>query len=298
MTNYSKFIKRSRVERFSFHKQNNSNEMLFVKMDDLIHDEISGNKFRKLKYNIETARIQGCDTIKSFGGAFSNHLLALASLGKIEGINTIGVVRGDELNEQSNKLLERCVDLGMRLEFVSRSQFKVAKSLNGVVDDPSIFCVPEGGANREGVLGCEDIINETTNDYDYIVVAQGTCATSLGIYSAMSFKSRLVVVPVLKGFDAIGEMQILARKAGISFDRNRVDVLDQYHFGGYAKTTTELDLFIASFNSQSQFIVEPTYTGKTLYALNEFLAKQKGTKKVLFVHTGGLYHFKNGNTAI
>ena len=114
----------------------------------------------------------------------------------------------------------------------------------------------------------------------------------------MSYKSRLVVVAVLKGFDAIGEMQILARKAGISFDRNRVDVLDQYHFGGYAKTTTELDLFIASFNSQSQFIVEPTYTGKTLYALNEFLAKQEGTKKVLFVHTGGLYHFKNGNTAI
>jgi 1-aminocyclopropane-1-carboxylate deaminase len=219
MTNYSKFIKRSRVEQFTFHKQNNSNEMLFVKRDDLIHDEISGNKFRKLKYNIESARMHGCDTIKSFGGAFSNHLLALASLGKIEGINTIGVVRGDELNEQSNKLLERCADLGMRLEFVSRSQFKVAKSLNGVVDDPSIFCVPEGGANREGVLGCEDIINETTNDYDYIVVAQGTCATSLGIYSAMSYKSRLVVVPVLKGFDAIGEMQILARKAGISFDR-------------------------------------------------------------------------------
>lgn len=298
MTNYSKFIKRSRVEQFTFHKQNNSNEMLFVKRDDLIHDEISGNKFRKLKYNIESARMHGCDTIKSFGGAFSNHLLALASLGKIEGINTIGVVRGDELNQQSNKLLERCADLGMRLEFVSRSQFKVAKSLNGVVDDPSTFCVPEGGANREGVLGCEDIINETTNDYDYIVVAQGTCATSLGIYSAMSYKSRLVVVPVLKGFDAIGEMQILARKAGISFDRNRVDVLDQYHFGGYAKTTTELDLFIASFNSQSQFIVEPTYTGKTLYALNEFLAKQEGTKKVLFVHTGGLYHFKNGNTAI
>lgn len=298
MTNYSKFIKRSRVEQFTFHNQNNSNEMLFVKRDDLIHDEISGNKFRKLKYNIESARMHGCDTIKSFGGAFSNHLLALASLGKIEGINTIGVVRGDELNQQSNKLLERCADLGMRLEFVSRSQFKVAKSLNGVVDDPSIFCVPEGGANIEGVLGCEDIINETTNDYDYIVVAQGTCATSLGIYSAMSYKSRLVVVPVLKGFDAIGEMQILARKAGISFDRNRVDVLDQYHFGGYAKTTTELDLFIASFNSQSQFIVEPTYTGKTLYALNEFLAKQEGTKKVLFVHTGGLYHFKNGNTAI
>jgi 1-aminocyclopropane-1-carboxylate deaminase len=298
MTNYSKFIKRSRVEQFTFHNQNNSNEMLFVKRDDLIHDEISGNKFRKLKYNIESARMHGCDTIKSFGGAFSNHLLALASLGKIEGINTIGVVRGDELNQQSNKLLERCADLGMRLEFVSRSQFKVAKSLNGVVDDPSIFCGPEGGANKEGVLGCEDIINETTNDYDYIVVAQGTCATSLGIYSAMSYKSRLVVVPVLKGFDAIGEMQILARKAGISFDRNRVDVLDQYHFGGYAKTTTELDLFIASFNSQSQFIVEPTYTGKTLYALNEFLAKQEGTKKVLFVHTGGLYHFKNGNTAI
>ncbi len=298
MTNYSKFVDRSCTEQFTLQKKNKSNVMLFVKRDDLIHDEISGNKIRKLKFNLKNARILGCDTIKSFGGAFSNHLLALASLGKIEGINTIGVVRGDELNKQSNKLLERCADLGMRLEFVSRSQFKGIKSLNGMVDNPGVFCIPEGGANREGVLGCADIINETTNDYDYIVVAQGTCTTSLGIYSAMSNKTKLIVVPVLKGFDAISEMQFLAQTTGVSFDKNRVEVLNQYHFGGYAKTTDELDKFINSFNNQSQFIVEPTYTGKALYALNEFLAKQEGTKKVLFVHTGGLYHFKNGNTAI
>lgn len=298
MTNYLKLIERSCTEQYNLQNQNNSNVMLFVKRDDLIHDEISGNKIRKLKYNLKSARILGCDTIKSFGGAFSNHLLALASLGKIEGINTIGVVRGDELNKQSNKLLERCADLGMRLEFVSRSQFKRIKSLNGMVDNPRVFCVPEGGANREGVLGCADIINETANDYDYIVVAQGTCTTSLGIYSAMSNKSKLVVVPVLKGFDAISEMQLLAQTTGVSFDKKRVEVLDQYHFGGYAKTTVDLDIFIKSFNSQCQFIVEPTYTGKALYALNEFLAKEEGTKKVLFVHTGGLYHFKNFKTAI
>jgi len=298
MTNYLKLIERSCTEQYNLPNQNNSNVMLFVKRDDLIHDEISGNKIRKLKYNLKSARILGCDTIKSFGGAFSNHLLALASLGKIEGINTIGVVRGDELNKQSNKLLERCADLGMRLEFVSRSQFKRIKSLNGMVDNPRVFCVPEGGANREGVLGCADIINETANDYDYIVVAQGTCTTSLGIYSAMSNKSKLVVVPVLKGFDAISEMQLLAQTTGVSFDKNRVEVLDQYHFGGYAKTTVDLDIFIKSFNSQCQFIVEPTYTGKALYALNEFLVKEEGTKKVLFVHTGGLYHFKNFKTAI
>ena len=298
MTNYLKLIERSCTEQYNLPNQNNSNVMLFVKRDDLIHDEISGNKIRKLKYNLKSARILGCDTIKSFGGAFSNHLLALASLGKIEGINTIGVVRGDELNKQSNKLLERCADLGMRLEFVSRSQFKRIKSLNGMVDNPRVFCVPEGGANREGVLGCADIINETANDYDYIVVAQGTCTTSLGIYSAMSNKSKLVVVPVLKGFDAISEMQLLAQTTGVSFDKKRVEVLDQYHFGGYAKTTVDLDIFIKSFNSQCQFIVEPTYTGKALYALNEFLVKEEGTKKVLFVHTGGLYHFKNFKTAI
>ena len=298
MTNYLKLIERSCTEQYNLPNQNNSNVMLFVKRDDLIHDEISGNKIRKLKYNLKSARILGCDTIKSFGGAFSNHLLALASLGKIEGINTIGVVRGDELNKQSNKLLERCADLGMRLEFVSRSQFKGIKSLNGMVDNPGVFCVPEGGANREGVLGCADIINETANDYDYIVVAQGTCTTSLGIYSAMSNKSKLVVVPVLKGFDAISEMQLLAQTTGVSFDKKRVEVLDQYHFGGYAKTTVDLDIFIKSFNSQCQFIVEPTYTGKALYALNEFLVKEEGTKKVLFVHTGGLYHFKNFKTAI
>jgi 1-aminocyclopropane-1-carboxylate deaminase len=293
MSIYSKFLSKSKVDSFSLLKNNNRNIKLFVKRDDLIHEEISGNKLRKLKYNFETARKFNCKRIISFGGAYSNHLLALAAFGDIEGIATLGIVRGDELNKHSNKMLERCTELGMRLEFVSRSYYKSVKHQDGIINKKYDYYIPEGGANSQGVLGCKDIISETENDFDLIIVAQGTCTTSLGIYSAMSKRSKLLVVPVLKGYNSLHEMQKLAQKAGVFFDANRVEVLDQYHFGGYAKSNDLLDKFTSRFNALKQFQIEPTYTAKVLFALNDYLEKRKGIKKVLFVHTGGLFHYRN-----
>ena len=280
------------VESFVIHTCNNHNINLFVKRDDLIHEEISGNKLRKLKYNFESAKNLNCKRIISFGGAYSNHLLALAAFGNIEGISTLGIVRGDELNRHSNNMLERCTELGMSLKFVSRSYYKSVKHQDGIINKNNDYYIPEGGANGHGVRGCADIILETENDFDFIIVAQGTCTTSLGIYSAMSKRSKLVVVPVLKGYDTIYEMERLAKKAGICLDSNRVEVLDQYHFGGYAKSNDTLDDFTSRFNALEQFQIEPTYTAKVLYALNDYLKKQKGVKKVLFVHTGGLFHYR------
>ena len=292
MSLYESYIKRSLTERFIITNNNKTNVMLFVKRDDLIHPEVSGNKFRKLKYNIEKAKAKNCQSIITYGGAYSNHLLAVAAAGLMENIKTIGIVRGNELNESSNKLLKRCAELGMKLSFIDRVQYKLKKYSDGIEQTESqlLLHIPEGGANIEGVLGCRDIITETSNDYDYIFVAQGTCTTSVGIYMAMSPRSKLVVVPVLKGFDSLGEMEKLAKQVNLKIDFNRVEVLNEYHFGGYAKSSIDLDQFVHSFNGQYQFKIEPVYTGKVMFAMQSYLSKVKGNKKALFIHTGGLHN--------
>jgi 1-aminocyclopropane-1-carboxylate deaminase len=292
MSLYESYIKRSFTEKFTITNINKANVMLFVKRDDLIHPEVSGNKFRKLKYNIAKAKTQNCQSIITYGGAYSNHLLAVAAAGLLEGIKTIGIVRGNELNASSNKLLKRCAELGMELSFIDRYQYKQKKYSDGIEQTKTqlLLHIPEGGANIEGVLGCRDIITETSNDYDYIFVAQGTCTTSVGIYMAMSSRSKLVVVPVLKGFDSLGEMKKLAKQVDLEIDFNRVEVLNEYHFGGYAKSNRGLDVFVDSFNRHYSFNIEPIYTGKVMFAMQAYLAKIKGNKKALFVHTGGLFN--------
>ena len=292
MSTYSELLSKSYIERFFLSANNKYNLNLFVKRDDLIHTEISGNKLRKLKFNLDKAVANNCQRIVTYGGAYSNHLLAVAAAAKIAGISSTGFIRGDELNQDSNNVLVRCGELGMQLIFISRESFKTQKSNNKIAlfDDDQTLFIPEGGANTEGVLGCCDILRDTPNDYDYIFVGQGTSTTSLGIYIAMSPKTKLVVVPVLKGYDSIKEMSKLSSMMGIDFNSSRVEVLDEFHFGGYAKSNDELEEFISNFNDLGQFKVEPVYTGKVLYGLNEFAKKLKGTKKVLFVHTGGLYH--------
>ena len=293
MSLYSTYIKRSVTQKFTLSIENKDDVMLFVKRDDLIHQEVSGNKFRKLKYNIENAKAHNCQKVITYGGAYSNHLLAVAALGRLENLQTIGIVRGDELNQDSNKLLKRCADLGMQLRFMDRAEYKLKKYRDGIAQSAGecLLHIPEGGANREGILGCRDIITETTNDYDYIFVAQGTCTTSVGIYMAMSHRSKLIVVPVLKGFDSVKEMNKLAEKVNVKLNMDRVEVLADDHFGGYAKSSKVLDQFVDSFNLQYQFNIEPIYTGKLMFAMQSYLAKVKGKKKALFIHTGGLYNF-------
>jgi 1-aminocyclopropane-1-carboxylate deaminase len=169
----------------------------------------------------------------------------------------------------------------MQLRFINRTNYKLIKHNDGIesLETESVLHIPEGGANREGILGCRDIITETSNDYDYIFVAQGTCTTSLGIYMAMNACTKLVVVPVLKGFDSLLEMVELAKKVDVNIDFNRVEVLANYHFGGYAKSERALDKFVKSFNSQSKFNIEPVYTAKAMFAMNEYLSKVQGKKK-------------------
>jgi 1-aminocyclopropane-1-carboxylate deaminase len=300
---FTKLKSRSKMEHFYLPHANNNQVKLFVKRDDLIDPFISGNKLRKLEGNLMAAKDAGAAQIVTFGGAYSNHLLASASAAKALDIPIIGKVRGEELNEKSNSMLLKCHQLGMDLSFINRSTFKVSKHQSGLSKDqdkPTWF-IPEGGANPEGILGCTNIYTEAVaqnnnQHFDAVFLAQGTTTTSLGILASIPPTTQLFVVPVLKGFDSLKEMQVLAEKAKqnqftthLNFAFEQVEVLDTYHHGGYAQTSPELDAFIAKFNQTAQFPIEPTYTGKVLYALAEQLTVfTSNIQAVLFVHTGGV----------
>lgn len=266
-----------------------------MKRDDLIHPIISGNKIRKLKFNLKEALRNECTAIITFGGAYSNHLIASAAAAKELGISVIGKVRGEELTSDSNPILQHCHSLGMKLEFLTRSEFSAQKHQSGLVelDGSRYWFIPEGGANTEGIEGCTEIVTELNQDYDYYLVAQGTTTTSLGLLKSIPEHAKLIVVPVLKGFDVQKEMRHLLLD-DVLFESlsSKLIIWDAYHHGGYAKTSPELLAFIDEFHLHNHFRVEPVYTGKVFYALNDFLTKEKELfvgKSVLVVHTGGVW---------
>ena len=290
---FGKLTQNSRVEPFIL-QVNIPDLNLFVKRDDLIHPHISGNKLRKLKHNILAALNKNCAGLLTFGGAYSNHLLATAAAGKELGIPVIGKVRGEELSVHSNSILQQCHEMGMKLEFLPRSQFTAQKHQSGIVhiNGVSYWSIPEGGANFQGIQGCAEIVSELDQDFDYYLVAQGTTTTSLGLLLSIPPKSKLIVVPVLKGFDVLNEMRQLLNDDFL-FDSlsSKIIIWDNFHHGGYAKTSEELLTFIDEFHSMNDFQIEPVYTGKLFYALNDFLSKENDFlvgKNVLALHTGGI----------
>lgn len=290
----AKLTQRSRVESFCLPNNIQSVE-LFVKRDDLIHPEISGNKIRKLYKNLCEAIQQDCAQIVTYGGAYSNHLLATAAAGKELGIPVLGKVRGEELNVQSNAMLSKCHSLGMDLRFLTRSAFAEEKHQTGKVEfeGKSCWVIPEGGANAQGIKGCTEIVPELHETYDYYVVAQGTCTTSLGLLLSIPESAKLIVIPVLKGFDVRKEMRMLLND-DVLFDKHQSKLIiwDEYHHGGYGKTSVSLDSFISEFHSLNSFHIEPVYTGKVFYALKNEISEGNPMfkkKSVLVVHTGGVY---------
>jgi 1-aminocyclopropane-1-carboxylate deaminase len=287
----------SRIEKFRLNKSNNKDLELFVKRDDLIHKYISGNKIRKLNQNIFSFYKNKCKKLVTFGGAFSNHLLATAALCNELSIDCVGIVRGEELNVNSNVILKKCSSLGMQLNFVSRSSFSKQKKMNGLLvkDRIPTWFVPEGGANLEGIEGCKEIVFENEEIFDYYVVAQGTTTTSIGIALALPPSAKIIVVPVLKGFNSKSEMKSVLNNVDLwNVIKDKIIVLDDFHFGGYAKSTNELREFISEINQINEMQIEEVYTGKALYALRIYLEKNAvKNKKVLFIHTGGIFTDKN-----
>tara|TARA_B110000285_G_scaffold232237_1_gene302840 strand:+ start:9638 stop:10570 length:933 start_codon:yes stop_codon:yes gene_type:complete len=271
---------------------------LFVKRDDLIHETISGNKWRKLRYNIESCFVKKKQGIVTFGGAYSNHLIATASACHKVGLKSIGIVRGNELNSESNETLKACSFLGMELVFVSREDYnlRIEKAyLEGLsIKHANYLIVPEGGANYLGMIGCQEILKEIEFKPDHIFVAQGTTTTSCGLAMGLNQDQKIHVVPALKGFDSLGEMENLYIQSGMDNEwieqlLSNVEVHSEYHFGGYGKYDADLLIFIKEFYQNYDLKLDPIYTGKTMFALmKEIEDLSYNNKSILFVHTGGL----------
>lgn len=291
----NEFLEKSIVHEFRLPLFNDSTIKLFIKRDDLIHPQISGNKLRKLKFNLKAAIDLNCAGVVTFGGAFSNHLIATAAACNLANIEAIGYVRGDELNENSNTLLKECVRLGMKLIFLPRTEFSIMKRMSGenYFNGAKFWYVPEGGANYYGVQGCEEITR--TSEFDLVCLAQGTTTTSIGVALSLKDDQKALLIPVLKGFDSFAEMgKIVSDDHLLVSLRKRIIIRDDFHFGGYAKATEELINFVKEFNRNNKFEIEPVYTGKAMFALNNYLISNQElmkNKKVLFVHTGGLHSF-------
>ncbi|MDQ7948311.1 MAG: pyridoxal-phosphate dependent enzyme [Pedobacter sp.] len=260
---------------------------IWVKRDDLIDPYISGNKWRKLKYILATAIQTKRTHLVTFGGAYSNHLVATAAAAARHHLTATAFVRGEEVE---NEMLLLCRLFGMELRFVDRDCYRDKRSLfsKHFGDHGSAYFIDEGGASEQAVEGCREIITELPMHFDHIFCAAGTGTTAAGLLreiNAQKLQSKLHVIPVLKGAAFI-EKEIAAYEKNID---QLVLHLD-YHFGGYAKTNPELISYIKGFTAATGILIDPVYTAKMCYAIKDLFEKGllKKEEKVLAIHTGGL----------
>ena len=257
-----------------------------VKRDDLIDPYISGNKWRKLKYILADAIAKKKNHLVTFGGAYSNHLVATAAAGARNNLKTTAFVRGEEV---TNEMLMLCKLFGMHLIFVDRESYRQKELLfEQHFKDNEAYFINEGGASEEAVIGCAEIIAELPETYDYIFCAAGTGTTSAGLLRGINkanLATELHIIPVLKGGDFIATEINHYEK-----DSSKLHLHNDYHFGGYAKTTPELIAFIKSFTAHTGLLIDPVYTAKMFYAINDLMKAGllKKDAKILAIHTGGL----------
>ena len=276
---------------------------IYMKRDDLIHPEISGNKWRKLKYNLLKARSNGKELIITLGGAYSNHIAATAALGKEFGIRTKGIIRGEEI-KVLNSTLQQAKDHGMELEFISREYYAERNEdwfRKEILErhDSSYF-IPEGGANFYGVQGCMEIVQEINMEFDHFCVAAGTGTTAAGIAQTLKGNQKLHVFPALKGGDFLREEINNLINICTMDDETSEDIMKQvhlhtdYHFGGYAKINEELIAFMKDFYSHNEIKLDPIYTGKMCYGIVDLIRQNAFNEKdkLVILHTGGLQGVK------
>ncbi|GAB3667645.1 pyridoxal-phosphate dependent enzyme [Actinocorallia lasiicapitis] len=239
---------------------------LWLKRDDLIHPDLSGNKWRKLKYNLEAARDEGHTRLLTFGGAYSHHLRATAAAGRRFGFETVGIVRGEE-HLPLNPSLARAVELGMRLAYLDRAAYR-RKTEPETVDRlraewGPFFLLPEGGSNEHAVRGCAELPAEITIPFDVLCSPVGTGGTLAGLARGLPPGRRALGFPVLKGAEYLsGEV---ARLYGAPDGPWELD--HAFHCGGYARRSAELDAFLDTFAARHGLRLERVYVAKMLLGL-------------------------------
>ena len=276
---------------------------LSVLREDLISEQVSGNKFRKLKYNLAEAKKQNYRTLLTFGGAFSNHIAATAKAGELCGFKTIGVIRGDELGDdleqtlQQNATLRFAYECGMEFYFVNRSLYREKNlenfSINLKERYGDFYVIPEGGTNDLAVRGCSEILSSATSIYDYIICAVGTGGTIAGLIESSLPHQTVLGFPALKGGFLNAEIKKYTKKSNW-------ELITDYHFGGYAKINSELISFVNTFKKQQHIQLDPIYTGKMMYGLIDLIANGFFSKntRILAIHTGGLQGISGINSRL
>jgi len=276
---------------------------LTVKREDKLYPDISGNKYRKLKYNLLEAKNQQKKTLLTFGGAYSNHIAATAVAGKEFGFRTIGIIRGEELKDKitKNATLSYAQSCGMQLEFISRDLyrkkndsnfFETLKKIYPLLEEleNDFYLIPEGGTNQLAIKGCEEILIEEDAQYDYVCTCVGTGGTIAGLINSAIAKQKIVGFSTLKG-------DFLKDEIGLLTPKKNWELITEYHFGGYGKIKPELITFMNQFKRETGIPLDPIYTGKMLYGIVEMHHAGYFTKdsKILVVHTGGLQGVKGMN---
>lgn len=296
--------KESRIQEVTFSEIEGKDIQLFIKREDELHHFISGNKYRKLKYNLEEAQELNHHTLVTFGGAYSNHIAAVASAGFEFGFKVIGVIRGDELANRLDEVLETNPTLKfasehkMQFEFVSRSDYR-NKTTEEFIQNlknkfGEFYLIPEGGTNELAVKGCEEILTIKDSMYDYVCSAIGTGGTISGIINSLKSHQKVIGFPALKGDFLQNEIKKFVLTA------KNWSLNTEYHFGGYGKVSKELVHFINKFKSETDIPLDPVYTGKMMYGIVDLIKKDyfsRGTK-ILAIHTGGLQGIEGMNTVL
>lgn len=261
-----------------------------IKREDLLHAQISGNKFRKLKYNLIKARQFNQRTLLTFGGAYSNHIAAVAAAAHKFDFNSIGIIRGEELADKidPNPTLHKAQQYGMQLHFVSRADYRrktESEFIQQLIEQyGEFYLIPEGGSNHLAVQGCAEIL--TTHDrqqFDYVCCAVGTGGTLAGIIESSAPSQTVLGFAALQGDFLQAQIQQWTGKTNWR-------LISDYHCGGYAKTTPALLHFIQQFYQRTGIPLEPIYTGKLMFGLMDLI--QRGhfapDSRILVIHTGGL----------
>ena len=272
------------------------NSQVSLKPDYLIHPTVSGNKYRKLKYNLEKAQSENYKGILTFGGAFSNHIAATAAAGQALNIPTVGIIRGEELASkiQLNSTLSYAKSCGMHLEFVSRSIYKQKidpEYLNTLLETfKGFYVVPEGGTNTLAIKGCEEILTKEDHSFDIICCAVGTGGTIAGLINASLPTQKIIGFQALKGGFLKEDICKFATQSNW-------ELWDAYHFGGYAKVNSKLITFMNHFKATYNIPLDPVYNAKMMYGIFDAIQTGRILKnaKVLAIHTGGLQGIEGMN---
>ena len=254
---------------------------------DVINPVISGNKFFKLQLHISKVIEDGFDTVATFGGAYSNHIVATACLCKELGIKSVGIIRGEEPLHKSDTLVQ-AESFGMQLHFVSRESFKDKESIINDYKKKNLYWINEGGYSRLGAEGAKDICDWIDDSYTDIICAVGTCTMMAGLVIGALPHQKVTGISVLKGNASLkDEMENLLT----SEERlKQYEIIHGYHFGGYAKHPKELIDWMNSFYEQNQVPTDIVYTAKLCYAVNDLLANNyfAPNSKIMIIHSGGL----------